>query len=280
MLTTRLVPFFRSWLRAHTDTQFYQAVLNWTQRQTVAFLLGAYALLALAQATSSYFITLPQLAHELTHYWNEVSPRFPENFRIAYSNRFITLEPESRLVLPFPSFLKTDESPENLLVVDTNKEVQPEKESTLIFSGYDEYVVQPSQSGKHPSALEFLFEKSEWSITRADLDNTVQEFQAQWPSTRLFTALASGLSIVALLLPWRMLVLLLYSWLGQTLLVLMGNRLRYWEAFRLGLVLLIPAETLMFLTRLLYPHQLVFEFWVIWLALLLIVSFTNRKKLL
>lgn len=279
MARSRLASLFYSWWRAHTDTEFYQAVQIWTQRRVTLFLLGSYALLALAQMVATYALTLPRFAQGINQYWHEISPRFPENFRLEYSNRFLTLEPEKRLALPFPTFLKTENSPENILVIDTNTEVMPEKESTLIFSAYDEYVVQPSQPGRHPSALEFVFEKNSWTITRADIDREIQELQANWSQLRFFGSVGAGAAIILLLLPWRVLVLFLYAWIGQTILRLMGNRMGYWEAFRLGLIVLIPAETLLFLARVLYPQQLLFEFWVIWLALLMIIGFTNRKKL-
>lgn len=280
MFSTRLLfaPFTILW-QLHTNVYFYKFIVNASRRTLVILITTYYAIFALLSTFSFLLRTAPQWQEKGFSAWQELKAAWPENTELSYRDGTLEVTPEQVYQLTYPQALPRPEGfPAHLGTIDTSLEQPKEKNDTLFFLTSKNLTI--SQDGTtRTTPLSELFPSESLTLNRENLDaqdENIHTFLAL--SLQLLAPLVflSALSLLPLL---RVLLLIPFAWMSQSLLHLTGNHLNYHRSFKLGIALLPVAETTQFLLAHLYPQMNIHAFWWIWLLLLCCVSLMNRNKL-
>lgn len=270
------LPWQIYWLSL-TDVLAYPWLALRPARLKILTLVAVYGVLAAISTGHFSVVTLPQWQSGWQEAWDKTREGWPENVSLRYENGILNTVPEEPLVIPYPSlFPRQSGWPEYLARIDVTAAAD-EPQDGLLFLNRDTLTTRTAASGGQSAPLADFFGETSWTLDRSSL------LQADPQVNRLLTEagkllIAGWLGFHWLgLLAGRLIGLLLYAWITQTIFKLMGVRIRYGHAYGLGMILLLPAETLQTLVNILYPQPLPL-FWWAWLGMALLVGWLNRRR--
>lgn len=275
-----MLGWLQTWKESHADTRFFRRAPQYSGGFFALYLLSIYLVFSVINTALFATRTLPQWTSDSEELWWDLQKNWPENVSAELSEDTLQLEGAEELTLPLPQHLANRYGlPSNfaLLSESISSATQSATPAAIIAVGDGVGVWNPDGS----------YRQEPWSIL--ELENLVlnkRTFTEQEPAFREAQRIFGWSALIAFfLLSWlgllalRLISLIFYAWVGQTLLWLSGNRLRYGSTYKIGMFLLPIAEEIILAVKILYPHINVLSFWLIWFVLLTAIAFTNQRQL-
>lgn len=270
LITALYLPFRLYWA-ALSDLLAYPATLKLSNRSRLWSLFLLYGVFSLVATANFAWRTLPRWQADWQQSWENIKQYWPENLTADYRGGQLRLEPEQVFVLPYPAPLTARSGlPVNFARIDTRG--QPENpDDSLLF------ITRDTLTAETTVPLAEIIGTTDWRLEKTELP------RFDGPVAKLISALGKSLVTLRFLLGWigllpvRLLGLLFYVWIAQGFFYLARTRLRYGPTYQLGMVALLPAETVQVLIDILYPTQALPLFWWTWLAVMALVAWMNRK---
>lgn len=275
-----MLGWLNTWILSHTDTSFFRRVDQYKAGFFAWYLLSIYLVLAVVSTALFAFRTLPTWTNDSTELWWDLQENWPENVELSLQDNKLQLEGAEQLVLPLPEHLANRYSvPSNLLFASENLQTASQSATPAAFIVTTDTLNIWNPDGSYRPELwsNFNFENFSWSTDRFTESET--EFRAIQEMLGWFSIITFFLLNWLGLLALRVLALVFYAWVGQSLLWLSGNRLKFGNTFKIGLFLLPVAEEILLAAKILYPTSNVLSFWLIWFLILTAIAFTNRNQL-
>lgn len=301
-----MLEILQIWQKSHFDTRFYRVVSGISFWKITFYLLVVYSVLGIIAANLFYWRTWPRLENEIQKIKQEIATNWPADQTLKYDgtnlkiidNSIDNFDPgatatnSAAFYLPLPSNLVQEYSlPSNLAYFD----LQWQPNLSELEASAAGTIATPSALLVITRQTVFLKQAS-WSNLANWYPTTYQELQlpagtisAQtWErdliinNSEVKTALSVGVGLIRgpLLLPLRALFLLFFAWLFQPVTLIFGQKFKFLTIYRSGLFLLPLAEEAGLLLQLLYPNRATFSFWLIWILLMLVVTWANRPKII
>jgi hypothetical protein len=262
---------FRLYWAALTDVSAYPGTLKLSRLSRTGCLLLLYAFFSLAATANFGWRTLPRWQSDWRQSWEDIQRNWPEDLSVEYRGGQLKVDPEQVFVLPYPAPLTARPGlPANFARIDARPEPDNPGDS-LLFVGRDRLTAESTVP------LSEILGTESWELDKAALprlDGRVNELMAM--TGRSLIVLHFFIGWIGWLLV-RLLGLAFYAWIAQALFYFAGTRLRYGKTYALGMVALLPAETVQILIGILYPGQSLPLFWWTWLAVMGLVAWVNRK---
>lgn len=270
LISALVFPFRLYWLSI-SDIFAYPLFSALSKTSRVLSLVVWYALFSLVLTVNFAWRILPQWQAGWQKNWQDLRQNWPEDLVVEYRQGKLSVTPQQVVLLPYPAPLDDRAGePANLARIDTSAEAENPGDSLLFIQG-------ETITAQSSLPLTEVLGTTDWRLTKVDLeylDASVLEG---------ISVLGRGLVAAHFILAWlalllvRLLGLLLYAWLGQTFFWLTGLRWSYRKVYGVGLVALLPAETVQLLVNLLYQEKALPLFWWAWLAIMGAVAWGNRK---
>jgi len=275
-----MLGWLNTWILSHTDTRFFRRADQYKGGFFALYLLSIYLVLAAVSTALFAFRTLPTWTANSSELWWDLQKNWPENVELSLQNNQLQLEGADELLLPLPEHLANRYSvPSNFLLASTTLQAASQSATPAAFILTPTTINIWNPDGNYRQELWSNLQLEEMNWEKESFSNNVEVFV----QTKEFFSWAviiglffwSWLGLLAL----RLLALVFYAWVGQSLLILSGNRLRFGHSYKIGLFLLPIAEEIVLLAKILYPSSNMLSFWLVWFLVLAAIAFTNRSQL-
>lgn len=220
--------------------------------------------------------TVPRTTHHLQTVGNDLISRWPENLVLSYDAGALRTSgyEGSPVNLPFPSQWSTVEGlPQWFVVLDTRPETTSPRTDSLLTVTQENLWIQSTNQSAQALPWSDIFAERTFQVTRTDAEDALPQFVQQTRAALQLFTIPAWFVFSFGRLAGRALELLIFAWAAQTLLWLVNLKVKYWVAYRLGALLLIPAETCILVWQVLYPESFfVGSFWWVWMAFLALIA--------
>lgn len=275
-----MLGWFQIWKDSHTDTRFFRRAQTFSGGFFTLYLLSIYLILSLLSTALFATRSLPQWVADSEELWWDLQKNWPEEVSVQLENNRLDINGADELVLPLPQHLANRYNlPSNVLVASETLQTASQSATPAAVIATRDSLNIWNPDGSYRSEPWELFGFGTGSLQKSsftEYEPQLREAQEmlQWTALLGFFFL----NWIGLLL-LRAIGLVLYAWIGQTVLRLSGNALSFGKSYKIGLFLLPIAEEILLAARLLYPHSSMLSYWLVWFVLLAAIGFTNRKML-
>lgn len=263
--------------RSLTDLNFYATRLWLIPTTTLLFYtLYFFFWLALGRALLYSRFQLPKQQAFWNQTWQELKNHWPEDLVLRYDGQTVMVDPEQVLLVPYPAHWEMPTGfPENFALFSPELPSNDQSMQSLFTLTKDTLLVTSAGKTETLAVTEALGDQS-WTVDRSVVESAeagvLQTIRGVLQLGVLAFFGAAWLAVPLL----RLLYLFLYTLLGQFILGLSGNALRYRQMFHLGWWLIFPTELVTILWGVLYSAPLRFAFWWVWLAFLIVIAWSFR----
>jgi len=280
MYNSCMLGWLNTWILSHTDTRFFRRADQYKPDFFAMYLLSIYLVLAAVSTTLFAFRTLPTWTNHSTELWLDLQKNWSENVELSLQDNRLQVEGAEELVLPIPEHLANRYSvPSYFLLASNELQTASQSATPAAFIATTKAINIWNPDGSYRQELwsNFDFGSISWN------KNSFSSYESQFREVQEMVGWFSLITFFILnwlgLLALRVLGLVLYAWVGQSLLWLSGNRLPFGQTYKIGLFLLPIAEEILLFAKILYPTSAVLSFWLVWFLLLAAIAFTNRSVL-
>lgn len=295
----RVITFFKLpfwlWWNSLTDLRSYLTALGIHRGQLLWSLVVIYCILGSLDAVVFSTRTLPRWQDTSHNTWKEIAEQWPSDSTLQYSPETGLLRAISGAAnwnVSWPESLeKPSSAPQHLARVQlaqeptaasNSTEATAAAEATALVTLTPTALVSTGNSAQAITWQEMLSgtvsETETYTAAWAQSDDRLGEISQAWvAATPVLIALYWLMSSFGVLL-LRLVSLVFYAWIAQSLANLLGVRFAYATAYKLGLITLIAPETIMTLWRVVYQTPAGISLWWIWMGLWLVVIWYFRRS--